>query len=105
MKIQCIDRKTFELTDSSKKLGHITYDSLFSSKANAIVGNDTYKITPIGVFNTTISVTKNDKEVLNKLIYTSMVFSRTLICHSILYLIFLLWKPAVSQRLPTKPRD
>ncbi len=63
MKIQCIDRKTFELTDSSKKLGHITYDSLFSSKANAIVGNDTYKITPIGIFNTTISITKNDKEV------------------------------------------
>ena len=63
MKIQCIDRKTFELTDSSKKLGHIIYDSLFSSKANAIVGNDTYKITPIGIFNTTISVTKNDKEV------------------------------------------
>jgi hypothetical protein len=63
MKIQCIDRKTFELTDSSKKLGHITYDSLFSSKANAIVGNDTYKITPIGIFNKTISVTKNDKEV------------------------------------------
>jgi len=39
MKIQCIDRKTFELSDSSKKLGHITYDSLVSSKANAIVGN------------------------------------------------------------------
>ena len=38
MKIHCIDKKTFELTDSSKKLGHITYDSLFSFKANADSG-------------------------------------------------------------------
>jgi hypothetical protein len=65
MKIQCIDKKTFELTDSLEKLGHITYDGLFSFKANAIVGNDNYKITPIGIFNTTISVTKNGTEVAN----------------------------------------
>ena len=63
MKIQCTDKKTFELTDSSEKLGHMTYDGLFSFKASAIVGNDNYKITPIGFFNTTISVTKNDMEV------------------------------------------
>ena len=62
MKIQCTDKKTFELTDSSEKLGHITYDGLFSFKANAIVGNDNYKITPIGIFSTTISVTKNGTE-------------------------------------------
>lgn len=65
MKIQCTDKKTFELTDSSEKLGHITYDGLFSFKANAILGNDNYKITPIGFFNTTISVTENDTEVAN----------------------------------------
>ena len=63
MKIQCIDKKTFELTDSSEKSGYVTYDSLFSFKANAIVGNDNYKITPTGVFSTTISVTKNGTEV------------------------------------------
>ena len=63
MKIQCTDNKTFELTDSSEKLGHLTYDGLFSFKATAIVGNDNYKITPKGIFSTTISVTKNGTEV------------------------------------------
>ncbi|HMF73183.1 MAG TPA: hypothetical protein VK616_17005 [Flavitalea sp.] len=63
MNIQCTDKKTIELTDSSEKLGHIAYDGLFSFKANAIVGNDNYKITPIGIFCTAISVTKNGAEV------------------------------------------
>ncbi len=69
MKIQYTDKKTFDLTDGSKKLGHLTYESLFSFKANAMVGdanyvgNDTYQITPIGVFNATIAVTKDGKEV------------------------------------------
>jgi hypothetical protein len=63
MKIQCTDQKTFEFTDSSEKLGHITYDGLFSFTANAMVGNDNYKITPIGFFSTTISVTRNGIEV------------------------------------------
>ena len=65
MKIQCTDKKTFELTDDSQRLGHIAYDGLFSFKANAIVGNDYYRITPIGIFNTTISVMKNETEVAN----------------------------------------
>lgn len=63
MEIQCTNNKTFELTDHSEKLGHLSYDGLFSSKANAIVGNDNYKITPIGIFSSTISVTKDEKEV------------------------------------------
>jgi hypothetical protein len=46
MKIQCTDKKTFELTDGSEKLGRITYEGLFSYKASAIVGNDNYKIRP-----------------------------------------------------------
>jgi hypothetical protein len=65
MKIQCTDKKTFELTDSSEKLGHIIYEGLFSFKANAIVGSDNYEITPIGIFSTTISVTTNETEVAN----------------------------------------
>jgi len=60
MKIQCTDKKTFELTDSSEKLGQLTYDGLFSFKANASVGNDNYEIKPEGVFSTTISVTKKN---------------------------------------------
>ena len=63
MKIQCTDKKTFELSDDSQKLGHITYDGLFSFKANAVVGNTHYKIIPKGIFSTIISVTKDDREV------------------------------------------
>ena len=65
MKIQCTDTKTFELIDGSEKLGQINYDSLFSYKAHIVVGNDEYKINPIGIFSTTIAVTKNDLEVAN----------------------------------------
>jgi len=65
MKIYCTDKKTFELTDSSEKLGHLTYDSLFSFKANAIVGSDNYKMASLGIFGTIISVTKNGAEVAN----------------------------------------
>ena len=65
MKIVCTDKKTFELTDDSEKLGQLSYVGFFSSKANAIVGNDTYKITPTGIFSTTISVTKDGTEVAN----------------------------------------
>ncbi|MGV3586679.1 MAG: hypothetical protein ACO1OF_06740 [Adhaeribacter sp.] len=63
MEIKCTNNKTFELTDNSEKLGHLTYDSLFSFKANAIVGNDNFKITPKGIFSTTISVSNNSTEV------------------------------------------
>lgn len=65
MRIQCADKKTFELTNDSGKLGHLTYESVFSFKAHAIVGDDDYKITPIGFFSTTISVTNKDTEVAN----------------------------------------
>ena len=65
MEIQCTGNKTFELTDNSVKLGYITYDGLFSSKANAAVGNDNYRIAPIGILSATISVTKNGTEVAN----------------------------------------
>ena len=65
MKIQCTDSKTFELTDSSKKLGHLLYEGLLSFKAQAVAGNDFYKIIPKGIFSTTIYVTKNGIEVAN----------------------------------------
>ena len=59
MQIQCTDKRTFELTDGPEKLGHISYESLFSFKAKAVVGNDNYEIKPDGIFSTSISVTKN----------------------------------------------
>ena len=65
MNINSTDSKTFELTDNEKKLGYITYQGLFSFEANAVVGNETYRITPIGFFSTTISVSQDDIEVAN----------------------------------------
>jgi hypothetical protein len=65
MRIQCTNKKTFELTDGSENLGQITYDGLFSFEADAIVGNDHYRITSKGIFSTTMSVTKNGTEVAN----------------------------------------
>jgi hypothetical protein len=65
MKIQCTDKKTFELTDGPEKLGQLTYDGWLSFKANATAGNDHYKITPKGIFSTSISVTQNDVEAAN----------------------------------------
>lgn len=63
MKIQCTDKRTFELTDGSEKLGYITYDGLFSFKANAVLGDDKYRITPVGIFSTTISVARDEVQV------------------------------------------
>lgn len=63
MKIQCTDRKTFELKDESEKLGQISYEGLFTFKAQALVGDDHYEITPIGFFSTTIAVTHRGREI------------------------------------------
>lgn len=65
MKIQCTNTNTFELIDGSEKVGQITYDSLFSYKANATAGNEKYEIKPTGIFSTNITVTKNGTEVAN----------------------------------------
>ena len=63
MQIQCTDNMTFELTDGSEKLGHLTYNGLFSFKAQALVGKDNYKITPKGIFSPIITITQNNTEV------------------------------------------
>ncbi|GAB2777718.1 hypothetical protein GCM10027275_21170 [Rhabdobacter roseus] len=63
MEIRCIDNKTFELLDSSGNLGYIIYDGLLSSKATILVGEDNYKIIPLGILSTSISVTKNGAEI------------------------------------------
>ena len=63
MKIQCTGSKTLELNDGSEKLGVLSYESLFSYKANVIAGKDQYEITPKGIFSTNMSVTKNGTEV------------------------------------------
>jgi hypothetical protein len=63
MRIECKDRNIFELTDGSETTGHLAYKSLFSLYATARVGNDTYNIKSTGIFNPTISITKNDVEI------------------------------------------
>jgi hypothetical protein len=57
MEIQCTDKKTFELTDGAGKLGHISYESLFTHSGIAVVGNEHFEIDTAGIFNSTISVT------------------------------------------------
>jgi hypothetical protein len=63
MKVECTDKKTFELIDGSATLGKIIYDSWFSFKANAVVASDDYEIDSTGFFSTTMSVTKNGAEI------------------------------------------
>lgn len=58
MEIQCTDKKTFELTNGGEKLGHISYESLFTHSGIAVVGNEHFEIETAGIFNSTISVTQ-----------------------------------------------
>jgi hypothetical protein len=65
MRVECTDKKTFELLDGLEKLGQIAYDSLFSFKAKAVAGSEDYEINSTGFFSTMMSVTKNGVEVAN----------------------------------------
>jgi hypothetical protein len=66
MKVECTDKKTFQLTDDEQSLGQLTYKNLFSYNAEITLTNsDIYEIKPVGFFGTSITVTKNDKEVAN----------------------------------------
>ncbi|MCO5260421.1 MAG: hypothetical protein M9916_09785 [Crocinitomicaceae bacterium] len=60
------DKETFQLTDNGQQLVELHYESLFSHKARIILTNtDTYDIKPIGIFGTSISVTKDETEIAN----------------------------------------
>jgi hypothetical protein len=65
MKLHCTNRKTFELSDNSEKLGQLHYDGFFTFRCQASVGNENYDIKPTGVFGTSMSVTRDGKEVAN----------------------------------------
>jgi hypothetical protein len=66
MKIECTDKKTFQLTDNEQPVGQLTYEGLFSYNAEIILENlDCYKIKPVGLFGTSITVTKNETEIAN----------------------------------------
>ncbi len=66
MKIECNDKKTFQLTDNGQSAGQLTYKKLFSYKAEITLANsDHYEIKPVGFFGTSISVLKSEQEIAN----------------------------------------
>jgi hypothetical protein len=66
MKIECTDKKTFQLTDDGQKLGQLIYKSLFSYDAEIVMPDlERFKIKPAGFFGTSIEVTKSGMKIAN----------------------------------------
>jgi len=66
MEAKSIDKKTFRLTDNGQQLGELTYESIFSHKAEIkLADSESYYIKPVGFFGTSITVTNNEKEIAN----------------------------------------
>ncbi|MEI6948771.1 hypothetical protein V9K67_16390 [Paraflavisolibacter sp. H34] len=66
MTVACTDSKSFRLTDNEQLLGALHYKNLFSYNAEITLANsDRYEIKPVGFFGTSITVTKNEREVAN----------------------------------------
>jgi hypothetical protein len=64
MEAKSTDKKTLQLTENGQQLGELIYESLFSLKAEIKLANsDLYKVYPVGVFGTSITVTKNGTEI------------------------------------------
>ena len=60
------DRKTFQLIDNGQKLGELIYENLFLLKADIKLTNgELYEIKTVGIFGTSIAVTKNGMEIAN----------------------------------------
>ena len=66
MRVKCTDKKTFRLTDNEHLLGELVYKNFLSYKAQITLNNsECYDIESVGFFGTSISVTKNEKEIAN----------------------------------------
>lgn len=64
MKAECINQRTFELTDNEQLVGTLIYNSIFSYDAEIELPNsDRYSIRSGGFFGTSIKVTKNHVEL------------------------------------------
>jgi len=60
------DRKTFQLIDNGQQLGQLIYENLFLLKAEIKLTNgELYEIKTVGIFGTSITVTKNGTEIAN----------------------------------------
>ena len=66
MEAKSTDRRTLQLTENGQQLGELIYENLFSLKAEIkLTNSDLYEVYPIGVFGTSITVTKNGTEIAN----------------------------------------
>ncbi|MER0439945.1 hypothetical protein [Emticicia sp. W12TSBA100-4] len=64
MEAKSTNRKTFQLTENGQLLGELIYESIVSLKAEIKLPNsDIYGIEHIGIFDTSINVTKNGAEI------------------------------------------
>ena len=64
MEAKSVDKKTFQLSENGQLLGELIYESMFSYKSEIKLTKDgIYDIKPIGVFGTSIAVTKNGAEI------------------------------------------
>lgn len=64
MEAKPINTKTFLLTENGQPLGELVYKSLLSLKAEIKLPNsEFYKIEHVGIFDTSINVTKNEVEI------------------------------------------
>jgi len=59
-----IGKTRFNITEFEQLRGEIIYESLFSKNAEIKIGDDLYKIKPTGIFETFISVTRNEKVIV-----------------------------------------
>lgn len=66
MEAKSTDKKTFQLTENGQQLGELIYKNLFSHKAEIkLTNSELYEVKPVGIFGTSITVTKNGTEVAN----------------------------------------
>jgi hypothetical protein len=67
MEAKSTDRKTLQLTENGQQLGELIYENLLSFlKAEIkLTNSDLYEVYPVGIFGTSITVTKNGTEIAN----------------------------------------
>jgi hypothetical protein len=66
MKAESKDNRTFQLTEQGQNLGELIYENLFFLNAEIkLTNSEVFEIKPVGLFKTSITVTKNGIEVVN----------------------------------------
>ena len=66
MEAKSTDKRTFQLIEDQQQLGELIYQNLFFLKAEIKLANsEHYEVKPVGIFGTSIVVTKNGAEIAN----------------------------------------